>query len=231
MEKNFVSLNQVRYQDLILAVRDAARVEADTIPTFRDKKNGCIRIVMVPLTPQADQWLGGMSTFGEDRNDICERDFSFKIHPEGSHTAKFPCDLPGVEEPVNCYGYTALKVASASLWRQKSKDESFMAEMRQFGFLKESNGYALCDGVYIATVKINQVDFMRMYVAVSGATAKEDLQPALAGTTAIAGFFTTAIMAEVDQNIQSAPEDRIHEANVAIEEIPAWAEKGFPVVD
>ena len=52
--------------------------------------------------------------------DICEREFIFKIDPRGSHTIQYVCE-DGHTEPVNCYGYSALKTAWAS-WKRKFDD-------------------------------------------------------------------------------------------------------------
>ena len=79
----------------------------------------------MPLSQLAEAWLGGgLSDFGEfpDTNvhDVCEREYIYKLNPEGSHTIQFICE-DGHTEPVNCYGYSALKVAYASWKRQFDK--------------------------------------------------------------------------------------------------------------
>ncbi len=180
MEKKS-NLLDLKYQDLLWRIVGAVRREARTIPLFRDSHNGCIRITIVPLTQDADIWLGGgTSDFGEfpevNIADVCEREFVYKIDPRGSHTIQCVCE-DGHTEPVNCYGYSALKTAWAS-WKRKmrkSSDEPYM------GYFTEDNGWSVHDGSVCTTVTLDGKDFCRLYVCTSGAKSSEDKQCSLAG--------------------------------------------------
>lgn len=83
MEKSCVL--GISCQKFVRQVVDEVRRVADTYAEMKRNKNGCIRITMVPLSGLADEWLGGSE---EDFNpqDVCEREFVFKINPEGKHT-------------------------------------------------------------------------------------------------------------------------------------------------
>lgn len=180
MEKKS-NLLDLKYQDLLWRIVGAVRREARTIPLFRDSHNGCIRITIVPLTQDADIWLGGgTSDFGEfpevNIADVCEREFVYKIDPRGSHTIQCVCE-DGHTEPVNCYGYSALKTAWAC-WKRKmrkSSDEPYM------GCFTEDNGWSVHDGSVCTTVTLDGKDFCRLYVCTSGAKSSEDKQCSLAG--------------------------------------------------
>lgn len=196
MEKNLV-LSEVSYQKMVWRIVGAVRRAAKTIPAFRDSHNGCIRITIVPLSQEADAWLGGeMSQFGLfDANnlghevvDVCEREFVYKIDPRGSHTIQYVCD-DGHTEPVNCYGYSALKTAWASWKRRfdeavrKGLGETFSDfQYRQHTqFFTEDNGWSMHDGLVYTTVMLDGEDFIRLYVCTSGAKSSEDKECSLAG--------------------------------------------------
>lgn len=195
MEKTnfFVILN---YQNLLWRIVGGVRRAARAIPVFRDSHNGCIRITVVPLSREADAWLGGGTCdFGApeasaDIVDICEREFVYKIDPRGSHTIQYVCD-DGHTEPVNCYGYSALKIAFAS-WKRKFAATTRKGELlddvltnvhyrQETQFFTEDNGWSVHEGAVYTTVMLNGEDFIRLYVCVSGAKASEDKQCALAG--------------------------------------------------
>lgn len=183
------------YQELASTIVKAVRGRAATIPAFRDSHNGCIRITMVPLCKDADVWLGGMSNYqtwlnGEEQ-DVCEREFVYKIDPRGSHTIQYVCE-DGHTEPVNCYGYSALKTAWAS-WKRKFDDavrkglgETFSDfQFRQHTqFFTEENGWSMQSGSVYATISVAEVDFIRLYVCTSGAKSDEDEQCSLYGMLA-----------------------------------------------
>lgn len=188
------------YQELASTIVKAVRERAATIPSFRDSHNGCIRITMVPLCKDADVWLGGMSNYqtwlnGEEQ-DVCEREFVYKIDPRGSHTIQYVCE-DGHTEPVNCYGYSALKTAWAS-WKRKFDDavhrgigETFSDfQFRQHTqFFSEDNGWSMHDGSVCTTVTLDGEDFCRLYVCTSGAKSDEDKQCSLAGILEAQEYF------------------------------------------
>lgn len=192
MEKK-QSLLEMTYQSMIWRIVGAVRRKAQDIPAFRDSHNGCIRITIVPLSRDADEWLGGLNDYrnfhlSTEIVDICEREFVFKIDPRGSHTIQYVCD-DGHTEPVNCYGYSALKTAWASWKRRfdeavrKGLGETFSDfQYRQHTqFFTEDNGWSMHDGSVYTTITLDGEDFVRLYVCTSGAKSSEDKECSLAG--------------------------------------------------
>lgn len=109
------------YQELVSNIVIAVRRRAATIPAFRDSHNGCIRITMVPLCRDADEWLGGMSGFrtwlnGEEK-DVCEREFIYKIDPRGSHTIQYVCEDGHVEPMYDGSVYATISIAEVDFIR------------------------------------------------------------------------------------------------------------------
>lgn len=203
MEKKseLLNLNNLSYQYLVWRIVGAARRTAHSIPAFRDSHNGCVRITIVPLSQDADVWLGGLSDFGEltgaDVADICEREFVFKIDPHGSYTIQYVCE-DGHTEPVNCYGYSALKTAFAR-WhqefeatvRRENLGETFADfQYRQHTqFFSEDNGWSTHSGSACATLTLDGEDFAHISICTSGADSSEDMECSLAGMLAAQEFF------------------------------------------
>lgn len=203
MEKNYDNLFNLKYQDLVHYIVNRARQAACAIPEIRDGKNGCIRITMVPLSTLAESWLGdGLSDFGKfpDANakDVCEREFVYKLNPAGSHTMQYVCE-DGDTVPVNCYGYSALKVAYVS-WKRKFDEwvtknnipETLEAnELRKkLKYFVADNGYTVDGGAVLVTIKLDDTDFMRLYVTVSGAQSGfDDEHCAIAGILGVKEYF------------------------------------------
>lgn len=205
MEKNYNCLFNLKSQDLIWRIVEGTRRAARAIPELRNSKNGCLRITIVPLSQLAEAWLGGgLSDFGEfpDTNvhDVCEREYIYKLNPEGSHTIQFICE-DGHTEPVNCYDYSALKVAYASWKRQFDKwvqdnDIPETLEAQEFSkklqYCVAENGYSADGGVVYTTVSLDGEDFMRLYVTVSGAqSGADDERCAFAGMLDAQSYFAT----------------------------------------
>lgn len=212
MEKSYEVLLRVKYQELIRQIVSEVRQAACAIPVFRDSKNGCIRITIVPLTPIAEAWIGGeLSDFelfdrehmGHPVHDICEREFVYPIFPGGSHTIQYECE-DGHIEPVNCYGYSALKTAYAS-WKRRfdelTDNDTFPETLsdlefrRQTEFFTEDNGWSMHRGSLWITANLDGEPFMRLYVCVSGAKSLEDEQCALFGLRKAIIF-----LSEIDQD-------------------------------
>lgn len=169
------------YQELASTIVKAVRERAATIPAFRDSHNGCIRITMVPLCKDADVWLGGMSNYqtwlnGEEQ-DVCEREFVYKIDPRGSHTIQYVCE-DGHTEPINCYSYSALKTAWASKVRQWQNINRPIEPGPASGYYIEENGWSMHDGSVYTTVTLGGEDFCRLYVCTSGAKSSSARSPA-----------------------------------------------------
>lgn len=183
MEKKYYSLCQVPIWHLLQRIKIGARKRASTFEEFKENRNGCIRITVVPLSLLAEYWLGGgLSSFSEQPgspDDVCEREFTYKLFPEGTHTMEFVCK-DGHVEPVNCYGFSALKVAFVS-WKRMfefhMEQKKYSKNMRKTLFKQETeyftpeNGYTLDKGCVYTTIKLGGEDFMRLYVTVSGAQA------------------------------------------------------------
>lgn len=198
MEKKS-NLLDLMYQELLWMIVGAVRNQARTIPAFRDSHNGCIRITIIPLSRDADEWLGGgLDDYRGFRLsgkvlDACAREFVFKIHPKGSYTIQYVCEEDGHTEPVNCYGYSALKTAWA-FWKKKF-DETVRKKgtgeplsdsqfRQQTQFFTEDNGWSMHDGAVYTTVTLDEKDFCCLYVCTSGAKASEDKECSLAGILA-----------------------------------------------
>lgn len=207
MGKNYDCLFNLKYQNLIWRIVTATRQASSTIPEIRDSKNGCVRVTLVPLSQLADDWLGGgLSNFGQHPEDgirdVCEREFVYKLHPEGSHTVRYVCQ-DGHTEPVNCYSFSALKVAHASWKRQfdawveehEMPDDLVSAEyLRQTEYMTAENGYSFEDGTVCLTIRLDGEDFLRLYVTVSGAQESiNDERCAFAGTSEAQEYFSEAM--------------------------------------
>jgi len=217
MEKNYSNLYKIPYQKFISRIVIGVRGKATTIEGLAKTRNGAIRITMVPLSSLAEAWLGGgLSDFGEHPENVpdsCEREFVYKLFPDGSHTMQFECD--DHTEPVNCYGYSALKVAYAS-WKRKFdewvsnngipkslKDHEFQ---KQTQFFVTDNGYSMDRGVVLTTIKLDGKPFMRLYVTVSGAqTGETDERCALAGMLKGQIFLT-----EINENVEFSLDERLN---------------------
>lgn len=182
------------HQNFFSRVIDGVRSKAATIEELRESRNGAIRITAVPLLETADAWLGGgIGNFGKhpgDVADVCEREFVAKLFPDGSHTMKYQCE-DGSVEIVDCYSYSAMKIAYLS-WKNKfdkwveeydiPDDLEYAEFQKQSQSLKPDNGYAIDKGVILTTLNFAGKPFMRFYVSVSGAqTGEIDEECTLAG--------------------------------------------------
>lgn len=222
MEKNFAELlilNNLRHEIMLHRIKMAARRVARGIPVFRDSHNGCIRITLVPLSLDAEKWLGGElsgngyfrqtnESSGEEEletcPDVCEREFVFKIDPRGSHTIEWKHPDDGHVELVNCYAYSALKTAWAS-FKMKMRSKPYREKINKLlgdgRFLKvfcEENGWSQHEGTVYTTISVKGEAFLRLYVCVSGAKSSEDKQCALAGMLAAQEYFQHPVCREAE---------------------------------
>lgn len=214
MEKNYNCLFEARKQYLLSSMVADMRNEARSVPVFRESGNGAIRITLMPLSALADAWLGGLSDFGEHEEnipDVCEQEFVYSIVPGGSHTIQWVDPDDGHIEPVNCYAYSALKVAFLACV-YKLKPEEGLAEIydkmaegvlpdvlkryaEKMGWsidpniFNEENGWAAHHGTVYATVRLDGKEFLRIYACTSGASSKEDERCSIEGIKAARGFF------------------------------------------
>ena len=188
------------YTDLVKEIRDAVRRKAQDIPKFRNEGNGAIRILAYPMYQEADEWLGGLSEFrkefnpcaGTSRgyNDIVDYEYTFAIAPGGSRVMTGEWD--GVKQKVDCYAYSALKIADCS--RSQDEGRGLMSGIvTEDKYRREDNGYgpyrgALCFEVYSSPHRL----FCYLYVCVSGAESDEDLECTKAAISVVKKFFEDA---------------------------------------
>lgn len=195
MENLMEILMSLHPNDIIDIIVDSTRTEALSIPTFLSSGNGCIRITMVPLCPRADEWLGGGSKYDTDGNiiDICEYERVYKVSPEGSHTIDYRCSTGDIE-PVNCYGYSALKTAYLSRLRKLGLKRFEDEEAQKHTYFCEENGWSTEAGACVVTISCanpdvgEQQDLLRIYICVSGAKSREDYRCATYGVECLKGF-------------------------------------------
>lgn len=170
------------YGYLLKSIRDTVRKKAQEIPDF---KNGCIRVTFRPCCAEADEWLGGISDW--EQQDVTEYEHVFTITPRGSHTIVVNNGLG--PEKVNCYSYSALKVAHCSLARKRIGVLISGVDLNDHD-LTEDNGWANEYGAICIEVSKNNCDYCRIYVSVSGADSFDDLRCAEAAIEAVNGYFS-----------------------------------------
>ncbi len=172
------------FQELQLRIRDAIREKVLELFSIY-AKDGAIRIAAHPLTEDEDDWYGGLSDF--ETGDIVEYETVFTILPRGSHTKTFAntiMDTYGVVK-VNCYGYSALKVADCALAVEMTDSKvNTSGTNAVVGDLSEEYGYAHCKGAVCYSD-----EKCRIYISVSGFKPEEDEILANAGIDAIKVFF------------------------------------------
>ena len=186
---------------LIKAILEPVRIKAKEIPVFRRTKNGAVRICIYPLCAEADKWLGGLSNFGDLTRDIVDYEVVYAILPGGSRVINV--FEHGRNMTVDCYSYSALKVADCSL------AHSLGIGMRSgLNFIRkgrtEKYGYAAHRGALCVVVKkvkydtvdgepsVEYDDYCIVYVCVSGAKSDEDYACALEAISPIKDFFLEA---------------------------------------
>lgn len=179
------------YGYLLKSIRDTVRKKAREIPDFR---YGCIRVTFRPCCAEADEWLGGISDW--EQQDIAEYEHVFTITPGVGYTIVVNNGLG--PEKVNCYSYSALKVAHCSLARRRIGALISGVNLDDHD-LTEDNGWANEHGAICIEVSKNNCDYCRIYVSVSSADSFNDLRCAEAAVEAVNGYFS------VDQYSIRAP--------------------------
>lgn len=190
------------YLELVTQIRDAVRKKAQEVPVFKKTGNGAIRILAYPLCKEADEWLGGLSDFSDPENpDIVDYEHTFAISAGGSRVITGVYD--GVEQTVDCYAFSALKVAHCS--RAQDLGAGLVSGLDLNNpYLTEDNGYgpykgALCVEVwkrnqtFEATEVALHERYFGIYVCVSGADSEDDLKCAKVGVEAICEFFSEPV--------------------------------------
>lgn len=93
----------VEVRSLVKRIQNNVRYEAKNHPVF-EKSNGCIRIMITPCTKEADDWLGGLSTFEKHMHagfgcvstgdtDIVTYEFTSAIMPGQDYTFEYPSSM------------------------------------------------------------------------------------------------------------------------------------------
>lgn len=189
------------FTDLAKTIRNTVRTKAKEISVFRETGNGAIRILGYPLCAEADEWLGGLSDFSGPALDIADYEFVFAISPGGSRVINVVEN--GHKATVDCYGYSALKIADCSLAQDLG-----VGLVSGLDFLRadrtEEYGYAAHRGALCVVVKrvkcstvngepsVEYDDYCGIYVCVSGAKSDEDYACALEAIQIIKDFFLEA---------------------------------------
>ena len=185
-------------KNLVLQIRDTIREAAKTVPRFA-LGNGAIRILFYPLCPEADQPLGGMSTYSDSGNDITDYEYTFAIAPGRSRVITGVWD--GVEQKVDCYAFSALKIAHCSRVQDlgmglKSGIDIGIPEAI------EENGYGPYPGAICFEIKRGGTPYLYLFVCVSGADSIDDLKCAMSAVKIVKDYFSHDANFEV-----VAPED------------------------
>ena len=194
------------YSELVVSIRDAVRKKAQDVPKFKNEGNGAIRILAYPYCEKADKWFGGLSVFGSiyeplvgryipvGYTDIVDYEYTFGITPGGSRV--MTGIWGGVEQKVDCYAYSALKIADCS--RSQDEGRGLMSGLvTDDEYRREDNGYGPHPGALCFEVTLEQpslsgprtTDFCLLYVCVSGAESHEDLECTKASIEVIESFF------------------------------------------
>ncbi|MBO7560910.1 hypothetical protein J6T21_02660 [Candidatus Saccharibacteria bacterium] len=173
-------------KNLVLKIRDAIREKAKEVEKFK-KGNGAIRILFYPLCTEADQPLGGMSSYSDNTNDIVDYEYTFAIAPGGSRKITGVWD--GLEQMVDCYAFSALKIAHCS--RVQDLGLGLRSGI-DIGIpdAKEDNGYGPYPGAICFEVKKNDRPYLYLFVCVSGADSEDDLKCALVATNVVSEYFS-----------------------------------------
>ncbi len=172
-------------KNLVLQIRDTIREAAKTVPRFA-LGNGAIRILFYPLCPEADQPLGGMSTYSDSVNDIADYEYTFAIAPGCSRVITGVWD--GVEQKVDCYAFSALKIAHCS--RVQDLGLGLRSGI-DIGIpdAKEDNGYGPYPGAICFEIYKCGNPYTFIFVCVSGADSKDDLKCALSAVDVVKEYF------------------------------------------
>ena len=188
------------YRELVLKIVKAVREKAQEVPVFKESGNGAIRICAYPLCKEADDWFGGYGHFPEENSseaqrtptDIPDYEHTFAITPGGSRVIKGTWD--GVEQTVDCYAYSALKIAPCSHAQDLGFGQISGLDLKDPNLVEE-NGYACHKGAIVFEITVCHhpgplKDFCGIYVCVSGASSEEDLMCAVTAIEVIKEFFT-----------------------------------------
>lgn len=184
---------QYKYSKLQIRIRNAVRQKAKDVPKFAEEGNGAIRILAYPLCETADNWFGGLGNFRKKIPDIPDYEVTFAITSGGSRVIRGVWD--GREQKCDCYAYSAMKIAHCS--RAQDVGVGLVSGLKlNDPDLTYDNGYGAHLGALCAEVSVTSFgktkDFCGIYVCVSGADSKDDLECAFAALDVIKNFFSYA---------------------------------------
>ena len=182
-------------------IRDVTRTKTQTIPCFKNKGQGCIKVVMRPLVWETDVWLGhGLScAYGQDSVlDTVDREWTFTVQPRGSHDMSWESPDDGHIELVNCSGYASLKIAYRDFM-----DRHDMSQARDLTQFCEENGWSMHRGAVLSTIGFKDKPILKVFVCVSGAKSDEDEQCALEGLSIANAMFTNAGLSVIKSDVQN----------------------------
>lgn len=174
------------YSELVKQIREVVRKKAQEIPKFREEGNGAIRILAYPECEEADTWLGGLGNFSKHPYDIPDYEVTFAITSGGSRV--ITGIWGGVKQKVDCYAFSALKIAHCSLAQDLGYNLLSGLDLGD-PHLTEDNGYGPYYGALCVEVSKHQERFCGIYVCVSGADSKDDLKCAFKAVEVINNFF------------------------------------------
>lgn len=162
------------FLELAKNLRNAIRGEAATIPDF---KTGAIVLSFVVKSDGGNQFLGGFCDEGDSNVDV---DLTYSIRPGSPKTR--PNGFRGnTEGEVACRGYAALKIEGcAYAVRNNLGRRSCDMPDEAISWGRENDRGAVCFDIMRQKPLRGCELFLRLYVAVSGASGKEDERCALA---------------------------------------------------
>lgn len=166
-------------------LRNAIRTRATTIPDF---KTGAIMLSFVVKSDDGNQFLGGFC--GEDDSNV-DVDLVYSIRPNSAKTR--PNGFRGMTDgEVACRGYAALKIEGcAYAVRNNLGRRSCDMPDEAISYGRENDRGAVCFDIVRQDFN-NREPFLRLYVAVSGASGKEDEWCAMAAGDVLKDWANTA---------------------------------------
>ncbi len=186
MENYFNNINKdVLSQVIVRAVREQAA------KTLRENADGCIEVLYVPLTCEADEWLGGQSVSDSDSiiMDVTEYGVTHKLMPLGTHTLEYKDECGNVGS-INCFGFVHMKIAYMARklkLHKRGRLDMIRADVKS-SYNWEKNGFTLSAGAIALTLQhVNpenhyKKELLRIWIGVSGADkSRLDRAWALAG--------------------------------------------------
>ena len=189
-----------KYSQLVKDIRDAIRAKAQDVPKFRDEGNGCIRILFYPCCKEADEHFDGLSDYRS--GDIVDYEYAIAL-TRGGRRVSTDNTADGGEYSVDCYGYSAMKIAHCS--HAQDIDAGLLSGIVDDSSLTEECGYGPHPGALCVEVKrINTTwdtdgiisleserDYLNIYICVSGADSLSDLRCAFEAVGVIVDFFAS----------------------------------------